>query len=91
MRESLSIQILDLPDTAQRYAWILQNINNLPESGIVYCLTQRDCNYLTDFLQKNGINALSYYSRNEEDEHLNRTAEQLFKENKIKALISTIV
>jgi len=90
MRESLSIQILDLPDIAQRYAWILQNINKLPGSGIIYCLTRRDCDYLTDFLQKSGINALSYYSRNEADEHLNRTAEQLFKENKIKALISTI-
>jgi len=91
MRESLSIQILNLPDTAQRYAWILQNINNLSGSGIIYCLTRRDCDYLTDFLQKNDINALSYYSRNnDEDELDNRKAEELFKENKIKVLVSTI-
>ena len=90
MRESLSIQIIDLPDTAQRYAWILQNINSLAGSGIIYCLTRRDCDYLSDFLQKNHINVLSYYSRSDAEEHLNKKAEQLFKENKIKALISTI-
>jgi len=90
MRESISIQILNLPDTAQRYAWILKNIGNLPGSGIIYCLTRRDCDYLSDFLQKNNVNALSYYSRDEAEEHINKNAEQLFKENRIKALVSTI-
>ena len=54
-RESLSIQVLHMPGKTERYAWILQNINRLPGSGIIYCLTQRDCDYLADFLKKNGI------------------------------------
>ena len=90
MRESLSIQILGLPDKAHKYAWILQNINNLPGSGIIYCLTRRDCDYLSDFLLKNNVNVRSYYSRSEADEYLNTEAEQLFKHNKIKAIISTV-
>ena len=91
MRSSLSIQILRISEPAGRYAWILQNINNLPGSGIIYCLTRRDCDYLTDFMQKNGINVMSYYSRDDSSlEHINSEAETLFKENKIKALVATV-
>ena len=90
MRESLSIQVLRLANKAERYAWILQNINRLPGSGIIYCLTQRDCDYLAEFLKQNGVLALSYYSRSGEEDNLNRDAEQLFQENKIKALVATI-
>jgi ATP-dependent DNA helicase RecQ len=42
-RDSLAIQILRLSSKAERYAWILQHINKLPGSGIIYCLTHRDC------------------------------------------------
>jgi len=91
MRRSLSIQILQIPESAGRYAWILQNINRLAGSGIIYCLTRRDCDYLSDFLQKNGINVRSYYSRGDEAlEYLNKEAETLFKENKLKALVATV-
>lgn len=89
-RESLAIQIIKLKDKAERYAWILQNIRKIPGSGIIYCLTQRDCDYLSDFLNKNGIVALSYYSRNKDEKQKNTVAEALFKENKIKALVATI-
>jgi hypothetical protein len=41
---------------------MLQNIPKLPGSGIVYCLTQRDCDYIAAFLQENGINAKAYHS-----------------------------
>lgn len=89
-RKSLSIQVLRLKNKAERYAWILQRINELPGSGIIYCLTQRDCDYLADFLRKNGISALPYYSRNQNDDYLNREAEDLFRRNEIKALVATI-
>ena len=90
MRKSLSIQILKLQDTASRYAWILENINKLTGSGIIYCLTQRDCDYLTVFLRQNRINAKSYYSRSSEDEYLNIQAENEFLHNKIKVIVATI-
>lgn len=89
-RESLAIQVLKLRNKAERYAWILQNINKLPGSGIIYCLTQRDCDYLSDFLCKNNVSVLSYYSRNKDEEYKNKEAEELFKGNKIKALVATI-
>ena len=89
-RDSLYIQVLHLQSKAERYAWILENINQLPGSGIIYCLTQRDCDFLTDFLQKNGIAAMAYYSRNGEQEKRNRIAEDAFNKNEIKAIVATI-
>jgi len=89
-RESLAIQVLNLKSKAERYAWILQNIMNLSGSGIIYCLTQRDCDYLSDFLNKNGIPTMSYYSRAQDDEEKNRIAEEKFKNNDIKAIVATI-
>ena len=62
-RESLSIQVLHILGKTERYAWILRNINRLPGSGIIHCLTQRDCDYLADFLKKNGSLAEAHYSR----------------------------
>ena len=90
-RESLSIQVLQMPDRITRYAWILENIKKLPGSGIIYCLTQRDCDYLSDFLQKNGINAAAYYSRGtEEGKLLNDQIEKQFKNNECKVIVATI-
>ena len=90
-RESLSINVLEMPDRITRYAWILENINKLPGSGIIYCLTQRDCDYLSAFLKCNGISAEAYYSRKSEDgEALNREIEEKFRRNEIKAIVATI-
>lgn len=90
LRKNLSIQVLKLANSAERYAWILENISKLSGSGIIYCLTQRDCDHLAGFLNKNNINVRTYYARNEDSEYLNTEAEQLFKENQIKALVATV-
>lgn len=87
-RESLSIQVLHMKTKAERYAWILANINKFEGSGIIYCLTQRDCAYLADFLQANGVWAVPYHSGLDE-KHI-KDAEELFKNNKIKAIIATV-
>jgi ATP-dependent DNA helicase RecQ len=89
-RDSLAIQVLRMSSKAERYGWILQNMNKLPGSGIIYCLTQRDCDYLTDFLVKNGISAMSYYSRSGDGEEKNNIAEKALKHNRIKVLVATI-
>lgn len=90
-RESLSIQVLNMPNRIERYAWILENIRKLPGSGIIYCLTQRDCDYLADFLRKNRISAEAYYSRDGEDgERINAEIEVKFKNNDIKAIVATV-
>lgn len=91
-RKSLSIQVLKLQSRIERYAWLLENLPKLPGSGIIYCLTQRDCDYLSDFLNKNGISAAAYYSRSggEEAENLNTEAIEKFSRNEIKAIVATI-
>ena len=90
MRNSLSIQVLELEEIEERYAWILENINKLPGTGIIYCLTQRDCQNLADFLNSNGIEARAYYSRGKEEEKNNEEAESLFSKNQIKVIVATV-
>ena len=89
-RESLWIQIMNLPNRIDRYAWLLENVPKLPGSGIIYCLTQRDCDYISDFLNRHGIAAMSYYSRDGEEEQKNVEAEKRFQNNRIKALVATV-
>lgn len=90
-RESLYIQVLHKPDKIERYAWILENVPKLDGSGIIYCLTQRDCDYLADFLIKNGISAAAYYSRTDEDGNsINQKIEENFRNNKLKVIVATI-
>ncbi len=90
-RDSLHIQILNKPGKAERYAWLLENIPKLPGSGIIYCLTQRDCDYLSDFLKKHKISAEPYYSKNGEDnEKINRETEEKFMRNQLKVIVATI-
>ena len=90
-RDSLYIQVLNKPDKIERYAWILENVPKLEGSGIIYCLTQRDCDYLSEFLKKNKVSAAAYYSRDGEDgEKLNREIEEKFRTNKLKVIVATI-
>jgi ATP-dependent DNA helicase RecQ len=64
---------------------------NLPGSGIIYCLTQRDCDYLADFLKQNGISAEAYYSRGTQDgESINHDIEEKFRNNQLKVIVATI-
>lgn len=90
-RESLYLQVLYKPDRVQRYAWLLENVPKLPGSGIIYCLTQRDCDYLAEFLQKNHISAAAYYSRSgEEGAARNRQIEEQFREDQLKVIVATV-
>lgn len=88
MRRSLSIQILHLSTPAERYAWILENVPQLSGSGIIYCLTQRDCEHLAGFLQENGITARAYHSGMEQND--TEHAENLLRTNQIKVLVATV-
>ena len=87
-RESLHIQVLNLETEAERYAWLLDNLETIPGSGIIYCLTQRTCDYLADFLAKNGISARAYHAGLKAEEA--SAVEDDFKKNRIKAIVATI-
>jgi len=87
IRESLSLQTLHLPSHADRLAWIMQNINDLPYSGIIYTSTIRDADRVADWLSQNDVDAKAYHAdlRNDDRESLE---EQLLK-NKLKVLVAT--
>lgn len=88
-RESLCISVLFMPDRATRYAWMLKNINKLPGTGIIYCLTKRDCDYVSDFLNKHGISAMPYYSDDFKNDQIQEAIEK-FQNNNIKVIVATI-
>ena len=62
VRKSLKLQNINMPSPAARMAWLAQIIPTLPGSGIVYTLTQRDAERVTEWLQINSINAKAYHS-----------------------------
>lgn len=90
-RDSLCLQTLKLTNRAERYAWIADHIAELPGTGIIYCLTKRDCTYLCEFLRSEGIMVDTYFSDNtREVSGANREAMDKFENNQIKALIATV-
>lgn len=93
MRESLKIQVIKLKDQAERLAWLYENINKIPGSGIIYCLTKADCNRVAQWLRNKGINALEYHtslSNNRAEQGLLEIErEDMLMNNKIKALVAT--
>ncbi len=86
-RDSLRLQVLPLESRAERYAWILENLEHLPGSGVIYCLTKRDCDMLARFLQAHGVNAVSYHAGTNEE--ANREMVEKFYQDKIKVIVAT--
>lgn len=87
LRKNLAIQILNMPSKVARYAWLIENIPTLPGTGIIYCLTKKDCETLASFLVENNISAMPYYSG---DESKNQYALNKFLKNEIKVLVATV-
>ena len=86
-RASLHIQVLRLEGKTDRYAWLLENLPKLPGTGIIYCLTKRDCEHLAAFLNENKISARSYNAG--ETDEANDEAINAFYTNRIKAIVAT--
>ena len=86
-RPSLHIQVLRLEGKTDRYAWLLENLPKLPGSGIIYCITKRDCEHLADFLNQNRISARPYNAGAADED--NDEAINAFYENRIKAIVAT--
>jgi ATP-dependent DNA helicase RecQ len=86
IRSSLRLQNIWLPSPAARMAWMVENIPNMPGSGIVYTLTVRDADRVAQWLQQNDIEAHAYHSKIEGREDL----ESRLLENRIKVLVATV-
>ena len=59
-RDSLALQVIDMPDRAERMAWLAERIPQLHGSGIVYCLTIADAERVGVWLRSQGIEAATY-------------------------------
>lgn len=86
-RQSLKLQNIYLPTPAERMAWLLEHLPQLPGSGIIYTLTVRDARRLTNFLEQKGINAAAYDGKL--DNELRQKLENDLLANKLKVLVAT--
>jgi ATP-dependent DNA helicase RecQ len=86
-RTSLRLEVVELPQPAQRLAWLVEHLPSLSGSGIVYTLTRRDAEQVAQFLNTNGITALAYSGEQESDDRI-ATEEQLLR-NEVKAVVAT--
>ncbi|HEX2154488.1 MAG TPA: RecQ family ATP-dependent DNA helicase [Acidimicrobiia bacterium] len=86
-RESLSLQVLDMPNKAERMAWLAEHIPNLPGSGIVYCLTIGDAETVGESLTAAGIRAATYTGPTPHEERV--TIEQALSDGELKVVVAT--
>lgn len=93
VRESLKLQNIDMSSPAARMAWLAQIIPDLPGSGIIYTLTQRDAERLTEWLLVNNIDAKAYHAdlpNREDGTSIKEELEQQLLQNEIKVLVATV-
>ena len=88
MRKSLSIQVIELASREERLAWLSENVMAIPGTGIVYCLTIRDCELVYRWLKTKGISCECYHSKVEAEQK--GIIVDRFMKNEIKLLIATI-
>jgi ATP-dependent DNA helicase RecQ len=86
-RVSLRLGVLELPDPAQRLAWLAAHLNDLPGSGIIYTLTVAATEEVATFLRDQGFAVAAYSGRTENAERESAEADLL--SNRVKALVAT--
>ena len=85
-RPTLSLQTIRLPSQAERLAWIAEQLATLKGSGIIYTLTVRDAEQVTNWLKSKDFNVESYTSKSG-DRRVE--FEQALLDNRVKALVAT--
>jgi ATP-dependent DNA helicase RecQ len=86
-RDSLALQVIDMPDRADRMAWLAEEIPNLPGVGIVYCLTIADAERVGAWLRAVGIEAATYTGPTPDDERLE--IEERLSAGDLKVVVAT--
>jgi ATP-dependent DNA helicase RecQ len=87
-RDTLSLQVIDMPLQVDRLAWLAEHLPLLAGSGIVYCLTVRDAQRVAAWLQTQSIDAEAYSSRLEKEQR--EDLERRLLANQVKVLVATI-
>jgi len=86
-RRSLRLQVIRMPDQADRLAWLAKHVPNMPGSGIIYTLTTRDADRLASWLQCCGIDAAAYHAGIGAEQRIAREEDLL--RNRLKVLVAT--
>lgn len=93
VRKSLKLQNIKMPSPAARMAWLAKIIPTLPGSGIIYTLTHRDAERVSEWLQINNIDAKAYHadiSDRGDGSSVKEELEQQLLNNEIKVLVATV-
>ncbi|MEM8709261.1 MAG: helicase-related protein, partial [Actinomycetota bacterium] len=90
-REGLRLEVHNdkrRPDA--RLAWLVENIPQLPGSGIVYCLTRSTVFLVADFLEQHGIRCGRYVGGGDiEDQGAKKRDLDAFLANEVKCIVAT--
>jgi ATP-dependent DNA helicase RecQ len=86
-RESLRLAVVDLPNRAERLAWLTTVVPELPGAGIVYCLTVRDTEQVAAWLTSQGIDAVAYSGESEHEDRV--LSEAALLANGVKVVVAT--
>ena len=86
-RESLRLQVLNMPNKAERMAWLADNIPRLSGSGIVYCLTVSDAEAVGQWLLASGIKAATYSGPTPHEQRLE--IEEALSSGALKVVVAT--
>ncbi len=86
-RAALHLSVVDLPDDAHRLAWVGEHLDEIPGSGIIYCLTQDQAAETASWLRGRGHDVEAYTGATDPDQRL-RLEDEL-RANQRKALVAT--
>ena len=85
-RTSLALQTIRLQSQAERLAWLAKQLPILPGNGIIYTLTVRDAEQVSEWLRSHELNVKSYTGKTGEERP---ELEDALLQNKVKALVAT--
>ena len=86
-RESLRLAVVALPTTAERLAWLAEEVATEAGAGIVYCLTVAEVERVASFLADQGL-AVAAYSGDTPPEQREQVEADLAA-NRLRAVVAT--
>jgi len=86
-RESLHLAVLELGDQPTRVAWLVEALQEIDGSGIVYCLTVSAAEEVASQLRGAGLAVEAYTGRTDPTQR--EQLEEDLKDNRVKALVAT--
>ncbi|MBB1031636.1 ATP-dependent DNA helicase RecQ, partial [Dietzia sp. SLG310A2-38A2] len=86
-RESLRLSVVAIDDSERRAAWLVENLESLPGSGIVYSLTVAAAQDMAELLTSAGHRVSAYTGRTDAGER--EELERALLDNEVKALVAT--